>query len=42
MRERAQRAGGTLEITSEPGRGTVVSVALPIGEKMAGSTGSNS
>ncbi len=42
MRERAQRTGGTLEISSEPGRGTVVSVALPIGEKMAASTGSNS
>jgi len=42
MRERAQRTGGTLEISSEPGRGTVVSVGLPISEKMAASTGSNS
>ena len=35
MRNRAQRAGGTLEISSEPGRGTVVSVSLPIGEPSA-------
>jgi signal transduction histidine kinase len=42
MRDRAQRAGGTLEISSEPGRGTVVSVSLPIGEKIVASTGSNS
>jgi len=33
MRDRAQRAGGTLDISSEPGRGTVVSVSLPIGDK---------
>jgi signal transduction histidine kinase/ligand-binding sensor domain-containing protein len=32
MRQRAQRAGGTLDITSEPGRGTTVSVSLPIRE----------
>ena len=32
MRDRAQRAGGKLEITSEPGRGTTVSVSLPIRE----------
>lgn len=32
MRERAQRAGGALEITSAPGRGTTVSVGLPVRE----------
>ena len=32
MRDRAQRAGGKLEITSEPGQGTTVSVSLPIRE----------
>jgi signal transduction histidine kinase len=37
MRDRAQRAGGTLEISSEPGRGTVVSVSLPIGDNPVGS-----
>ena len=41
MRDRAQRAGGTLEISSEPGRGTVVSVSLPIGGTPVGSTGHN-
>jgi signal transduction histidine kinase/ligand-binding sensor domain-containing protein len=30
MRERAQRGGGTLEITSEAGRGTTVVVELPV------------
>jgi nitrate/nitrite-specific signal transduction histidine kinase len=30
VRDRAQRAGGKLEITSEPGHGTIVSVSLPI------------
>jgi signal transduction histidine kinase len=30
MRDRAQRAGGTLEITSEPGRGTTIAMSLPI------------
>jgi signal transduction histidine kinase len=30
MRERARRAGGTLDISSEPGRGTAVSLSLPI------------
>jgi signal transduction histidine kinase len=39
MRDRAQRAGGTLEIASEPGRGTAVSVSLPIGEPPATSPG---
>jgi signal transduction histidine kinase/streptogramin lyase len=32
MRDRARLAGGTLEITSEPGRGTTVSLSLPIRE----------
>jgi signal transduction histidine kinase/ligand-binding sensor domain-containing protein len=32
MRERAQRAGGSLDLISEPGRGTTVSVSLPIRE----------
>jgi signal transduction histidine kinase len=32
MRERAQRAGGKLDITSEPDHGTIVSVSLPIRE----------
>ena len=32
MRDRAHKAGGTLDITSEPGRGTTVSVSLPIRE----------
>ena len=41
MRDRAHRAGGTLEISSEPGRGTVVSVALPIGETPVASTAHN-
>jgi signal transduction histidine kinase len=35
MRDRAQRAGGTLEITSEPGHGTIVSVSLPIQKAVA-------
>ena len=29
MRERAQRVGGTLEISSAPGRGTTVSLSIP-------------
>lgn len=32
MRDRAKSAGGTLDISSEPGRGTAVSLSLPIGE----------
>jgi len=39
MRDRAQRAGGTLEISSEPGRGTIVSVSLPMGQTPAAPTG---
>jgi signal transduction histidine kinase len=38
MRDRAQRAGGTLDIAGEPGRGTTVSVSLPIREPTATST----
>jgi signal transduction histidine kinase len=30
MRDRAQRAGGKLDLASEPGRGTTVSASLPI------------
>jgi len=30
MQERAMQLGGTLEIQSEPGRGTVISVELPV------------
>jgi signal transduction histidine kinase len=30
MRDRAHRVGGTLDITSEPGHGTAVSMSLPI------------
>ncbi len=30
MRDRARRSGGTLEIASEPGRGTTISVKLPL------------
>jgi signal transduction histidine kinase len=39
MRDRAQRAGGRLDITSEPGRGATVSVSLPIGETPGTFTG---
>jgi signal transduction histidine kinase/ligand-binding sensor domain-containing protein len=35
MRDRAQHAGGTLDIASEAGRGTTVSVSLPIREPVA-------
>lgn len=31
MKTRAQRAAGTVEIASEPGRGTTVQATLPIG-----------
>jgi signal transduction histidine kinase len=30
MRDRAQRAGGQLELNSQPGKGTTVAVSLPI------------
>ena len=30
LRDRAEAAGGTLAISSPPGRGTVVSAALPL------------
>jgi signal transduction histidine kinase/ligand-binding sensor domain-containing protein len=39
MRDRVRRAGGTLEISSELGRGTTVSVSLPIREPLATSGG---
>jgi signal transduction histidine kinase len=38
MRARAQSASGTLEIASEPGRGTIVRVSLPIEPDMRLST----
>jgi signal transduction histidine kinase len=41
MRDRAQRGGGTLDITSEPGGGTTVSVSLPIREPTATSANQN-
>ena len=41
MRDRAQRGGGTLDIASEPGHGTTVSVSLPIREPTATSTNQN-
>jgi signal transduction histidine kinase len=40
MRDRVRRAGGTVEISSEPGRGTTVLVSLPVGE-LATVPGSN-
>jgi signal transduction histidine kinase len=36
MRERAHRAGGTIEITSEPGRGSTVRASLPTDSSSAG------
>ena len=33
MRERAGLAGGTLTLTSEQGRGTTVSLKIPIGDR---------
>jgi signal transduction histidine kinase/ligand-binding sensor domain-containing protein len=39
MRDRAQRAGGKLDIRSDPGRGTTVSVSLPIRETAGTFTG---
>jgi signal transduction histidine kinase len=41
MRDLAQRMGGTLDITSEPGRWTTVSVSLPIRELTATSANQN-
>ncbi len=35
MRERAQRIGGTLELTSTPGRGTEVLLTLPVAQREA-------
>ena len=39
MRERAAAVGGTLEVTSEPGRGTAVRVSLPTPEHRAARRG---
>jgi glucose-6-phosphate-specific signal transduction histidine kinase len=36
MRERADLVGGTLEVDSEPGEGTRVSLVVPLGEERAG------
>jgi two-component system nitrate/nitrite sensor histidine kinase NarX len=33
MRERASRAGGEVEVVSEPGRGTVVAIRMPAAER---------
>ena len=33
LRDRAEAAGGTLFVVSPPGRGTVVTATLPIGER---------
>lgn len=38
MRERAELLGGTLSLESEPGKGTMITVFIPISEEMAGST----
>jgi signal transduction histidine kinase len=38
MRDRARRTGGTLSISSEPGKGTVVSVSLRVRETPGSST----
>ncbi len=38
MRERAQRIGAQLEISSNPGNGTVVTLTLPVGQGTDGST----
>jgi signal transduction histidine kinase len=32
MRERTERLGGTLEIESKPGRGTLLRARIPFGE----------
>jgi signal transduction histidine kinase len=35
MAERARLAGGRLTVTSSPGRGTTLSVAVPLGDEAA-------
>ena len=35
MRERAQRIGATLEVRSQPGRGTEISLTLPVAQREA-------
>ena len=35
MRERAQRIGATLEVRSQPGRGTEISLSLPVAQREA-------
>jgi signal transduction histidine kinase len=37
MRERAELAGGTLEVLSQPGRGTTVTAELPLVVKVEAS-----
>jgi len=35
MRERAQRIGATLEVRSQPDRGTEISLSLPVAQREA-------
>jgi signal transduction histidine kinase len=36
MEERAALVGGTLAVSSVPGRGKTVTVSIPLGERVAG------
>ena len=35
MRERAQRIGATLDVRSQPGRGTEIALSLPVAQREA-------